>query len=171
MRQGALAIGLIVAAGLIALFVSQASSSPSSEEAAVLKVARAGRTAVVQDRPAAVCRLLTRRARRNSLLYSNYVDRRSVRRKPGRSSCAAAVGFMIAEERDGGRIYQQVKRKPSLARFEVLRINGKRAHLRLLITHLKPAGTVEADVYFLKGPNGWRADFANFSPFDGSSGR
>lgn len=170
MRQG-VGFGLIVAAGLIALFFTQASSSQPSEEAAVLKVARAGRTAVVQDRPAAVCRLLTRRARRNSLLYSNYVDRRSERRRRGRSSCASAVGFMIAEERDGGRIYQQVKRKPSLARFEVVRINRKRAHLRLLITHLKPAGTVDADVYFLKGPDGWRADFANFSPFDGSSGR
>ena len=29
----------------------------------------------------------------------------------------------------------------------------------------------DAEIYFLKGNAGWRADFSNFSPFDGCGGR
>ena len=134
-----------------------------------MRVAEAGRTAVLKNRPRSVCRLLTRRARRNSVLYSNYIRQRDGRKRPRPKTCERSVGFMIDELRDGDRIYREIKREPTLASFEVVGVKGKRAHLRLVIV-TRPAGETEADIYFLRGRSGWRADFADFSPFDGSSG-
>ena len=135
-----------------------AGSKESDDEQAVLRVVKKGRVAILRDRPRTVCRLLTRRARRNSLRSAEFDEDQSDRPRP--RSCVDAIGRMIDRERENGGL--KILRRPSYRKFTVERIAGNRAHVTL--------GT-HTDIYLLRRRDGWRGDFGNFSPFDGSSGR
>lgn len=167
MRQGAALVLLLVATAIgLAASGSPSSSSRPTEAAKVLRVAEAGRAAVLANRPRDLCRLLTKQAQRNSrrsVGYAPYARRRKLPR-----TCASGAGYEIRLHRSYPD-FKRARRDPSLASFRVVRIKGNRARVHLAVP--TPDGySNDADIIFLRTGRGWRADSANFSPWDGSSG-
>jgi hypothetical protein len=155
--------GLTLAAGLVAFALRPGVGSGrtvSNEERAVLHVARVGRLAVLRRQPRTVCKLLTARARRNSLKLQDLNTDPEGQRRPSPKTCVTAVRYQIRDAATLGEL-GVLRHQRSLQGFVVVTIARKRAHVRL--------GT-NTELYFLRTRHGWRGDFANFSPFDGSSG-
>jgi len=138
----------------------QEETASEREAQAVLRVVKRGRAAVLADKPKQVCRLLTRHARHHSLvLFDYHYEGKRARRRP--KTCVQAVGDQIDFAQEDNEL-RWLKTRPELRGLRVVRLKGKKAHV-LLGRH--------TDIYLLKSPRGWRGDFANFSPYDGGSGR
>ena len=152
-------LAALIATAVFSLAEAQ-DDRPDGERRAVLRVVQRGQQAVVEDRPRLVCRLLTRRARRNSLKLFNLYHHPDGRPRPRPKTCATAVGYQIDDARDGGEL-RELRPGGGLHATRVVAIDGRRARVRK---------TGHTDIYLIKTPNGWRGDHADFAPFDGSSG-
>lgn len=145
-----------VCAGALLAGPHSAVGDRPSGRAALLRTLDAGRAHVLADEPAAVCRLLTARARRNALGDFSFEELPAARRP---RTCAQAVGRLIDQARaDGG--LKTLRTDPDYRRFRIVRFTTARA------TATIGDGTID----LVRTPAGWRADLADFSPFDGSSG-
>jgi hypothetical protein len=138
--------------------ISSDSSSPTDQTRQVLRVVELGRRAIVADRPAEVCRLLTRRAQRNSLRLFNLDETPEGKPRAAPHTCAQAIGYQIDDARYDGEV--PTLRRSAYRHPKVVRLAHNRAHVRI----------ADNDIYLVRGQNGWRGDFASFAPFDGSSG-
>jgi hypothetical protein len=151
-------LGLAVLTAVVVL-AGGAKGDSDSTEAQVLAVVRQGRSDVLKDRPRAICRRLTRRARKNSLRLAGLTDGPGGKRRPKPRTCVRAIGYQIDDARGYGGL--KVLRRPDYRAIKVVRIIGNRAHVRL---------GDDTEIYLLRRKDGWRGDFGNFAPFDGSSG-
>jgi len=162
MRKGLFA--LVVSVALLTLPAAELFGSASStprQERAVLQLVQEGRTAILNDRPARVCALMTRRARRNSLVLADLDRSFSGQKRPKPTTCLQAIGYQIDDARASGEL-RTFRTNPAVRKVRIVQVQGNRAHLR--------QGS-DGEIYLLKRKAGWRADYANFAPFDGSSGR
>jgi hypothetical protein len=153
------ALGLAILLGAL----DAGRAADPNERAAVLKVVREGQAAILGDSPATVCRLLTRRARLNSLISISLDHDPRGRMRPTPKTCAQAIGYEIDDARTIGEL-KRLRADRSLRETRIVRIRGNRAHVR------KGDAGNTSEIYLLKRKDGWRADYATFSPFDGTSG-
>src|SRR3954451_16034501 len=149
---------LVTAGGLLVLPRADALNTP--QQRAVLRAVAKGESAILHDRPRVVCRLLTRRARRNSLLLFNLDQTPEGRPRPKPKSCARAVGYMIGDARANGEL-KALRRGGDYYTTKVVSVGHGRAHVR--------KGR-DGDIYLVKRDGRWLGDYADFAPFDGSSG-
>ncbi len=161
-------LAVSVAAAVVLVVSGAGGEAPSppqeADEQAVLRVVRRGQAAVLQDKPAKVCSLLTRRARRNSRRLVNLDQYPSGRPRPKPTNCIEAIGYQIDDARIS-RNLRYLRPGGYLHQTRIVRIEGNRAQVHKGVSN---AGT---EIYLLRTSEGWRGDYADFSPFDGSSGR
>lgn len=121
--------------------------------------------ALIDGRSAKVCALFTPRARKNSLgAYSTYYKTNPAGDDggdvPRPKTCPRAVADQLDfERRDGTDIRRGIEE--NARPIKVVRVRERRAHVRV---------GDDTEVYLLKRRAGWRIDFADFSPLDGTSG-
>ncbi len=151
--------GMVVGGGLSFAATRQAEPTGGAERA-VLRVVQKGQRAVLENRPRLVCRLLTRRARRNSLRLFNLDQHPDGQPRPRPKTCRRAIRYQIADARDAGEL-RALRSGGAQHATHIVSIEDRRAHVR------KGGDT---DIYLIKTARGWRGDDSDFAPFNGSSG-
>ncbi len=129
----------------------------------VLRVVRQGQAAVLHEKPAMVCSLLTRRARRNSLRLFNLDQYQGGRPRPKPTNCVEAIGYQIDDARRSGDL-RYLRKGGYLHKTSIVRIEGRRAHIH------KGAPNAGTEIFLRRTSKGWLGDYASLAPFDGSSG-
>ena len=136
-----------------------------SDGDAALGVVEDARQALIDGKPAKVCALFTPRARKNSLgTDSNYYKTNPAGDHggdvPRPKTCPRAVADQLDfARRDGEDPKKGIEENTRT--IKVVRVRGRRAHVRV---------GEDMEVYLLKRRSGWRIDYADFSPLDGTSG-
>lgn len=153
-------VSTLVIVATVAMISACANSGERSEKDAVLRVVQQGEAAILADRPEAVCRLLTTRARRNSLILDGIDMHPDGRPRPKPKTCAQAVGYMLDDQREFGAL-MALRPGGEYHATKIVSIGHGRAHVRKS-NHM--------EIYLVKRNGEWLADYANFAPFDGSSG-
>lgn len=149
-----------VAAVALALWLSACGgdSSTDRDRQQIIGMVERGHDALLQNRPQDVCKLLTARARRNSLHHGTEYTGSGARRLP--RTCQQAIGDQIG--------FAQMTRTGLTGlgshdpRVSFTHISRRSAQVRV-----EPPGV---DIYFVRGMGGWRADRTNDFPFDGGTG-
>jgi hypothetical protein len=155
-----LAIVAVAGATAVAADSRRDASTRRSEKRAVLRVVKRGQRAILANHPKTVCRLLTRRARKNSLILYGLDTHPDGTPRPKPKTCARAIKYMIEDAKENGGL-GELRRGGVLYGTKVVSIRRRRAHVR------KAEGT---EIHLVKRRGRWYGDYANFAPFDGTSG-
>ena len=158
----ALAVACLVGGATAAGGAPQQGSA--QERAAILRVMKAGRRALLAGDGEAACRLLTARGRKRSLLYQiDFVPEGTdipTKRRGVPQTCPEIVRAEFKQEEDP-QVDDSWRPGLRVARFSIISLQGRRARVRL-----KVPGKHEPSFRFtlLRTERGWRIDDSDALP-------
>ncbi|MGI8749854.1 MAG: hypothetical protein ACR2J6_04780 [Thermoleophilaceae bacterium] len=158
-------IALVGACSLLVSGCGSGGSDQGGDREQIKQVIAKGQRALAANRPAAVCRLMTARARRRSLGFgSEYTGTGRRARSEAPRTCRQAIGDQIyfARRSPSPNVPDDLKSLEDDPDIEIVEISGAAAHVRL--------PRFDVDLYMSKSGSRWRADRTDDFPFDGSTG-